>query len=820
MFSNIYSKKEETFFNKLYIDNKESQYIKGNEVFALFMKTKLPKNILKVIYDISSKRKQPNLNKDEFYMACRYVALAQKGIKLDEDHFYNCTVDLPYFEGIELPQEINDNKTNQFYSKKKVDDLLTFLDSNLAIENNQDNENKHENNNTKNCNNSRTDDIKNNTCSFNKNNISNLSYNENINSFSKNIKYNNNLSLNNKIDNEDDLEFVEVDEHNEDKVKKIENSSQNIMHNNSTNLNKVGEMLKDLKNSINNSISNNNNNNNLTSNLYINNSNINKTSNNAEQIKQEEEDFEFQEVEETTNKNNNKEPNLNIDNLSNSNNINFNIQSSSSRSNNFSNINDFLNNLKNEYLNYEHSNTDNTNCNNNNSLNKDIEKDKKLEYAEDINNNSKEINQNNILSNDNNINVKDANDNNDIDIITCKTYSNNIIDNDLISKDKSFEFDEVQEDVNSFNGNTSVDKNNSHINQINFKDLVSINLESETNIKEDNLNTKTNSKINNNCEIQTEFLNNNIMVQETDNNNNNVDNDNNSNSNSSENKEKKEITIDNLLNDFIFATKKKEIVDNTTTDLKNEDNNDEFIEVMDDNINSNNYNNNNNIETKLNNNSKLINIIKHYKTINIDKITENNNKLLSCVINDITAYINYIEDNLHPLVNSENFKYDDIKNDLINNETRNIENYVNHIKCLLILGINLSSIETDLDHYCKTEDIENIEKNNKSTCMKVLDNIKLCKEFKDVLNKQSSNLNKFISNINSVFNIEINLFDSLQCLNEIKDNCDVFNKEVNNTCCLCFCYNVDKNAYLFGFNFHFDCINYWINKYKIVSPYM
>ena len=120
------TKKEEIFYEKLFNDNKHSQFIQGGEVFNLFIKSGLNKNILKQIWELASKRKKPNLSKEEFSAACRYISLAQNGYGINEDNFYyKENLPLAKFEGIEPPKFDDDNR----HVNKNMSDLLTFFEN-------------------------------------------------------------------------------------------------------------------------------------------------------------------------------------------------------------------------------------------------------------------------------------------------------------------------------------------------------------------------------------------------------------------------------------------------------------------------------------------------------------------------------------------------------------------------------------------------------------------------------------------------------------------------------------------------------------------
>ena len=76
--------------------------ISGANVVKLFLKSKLDKGALKKIWDLSSVRKAPDLNKLEFFYACRFVALAQRGEELNHQNAVSLNYKdvMPKFEGV------------------------------------------------------------------------------------------------------------------------------------------------------------------------------------------------------------------------------------------------------------------------------------------------------------------------------------------------------------------------------------------------------------------------------------------------------------------------------------------------------------------------------------------------------------------------------------------------------------------------------------------------------------------------------------------------------------------------------------------------
>ena len=114
----MYSKKEIDFYEYLFNTNKTkgNEFINGGEVVSLFLKAKLQKEILKQIWDVASLRKDKTLNKEEFFLACRNVALAQIGRPLSNilANNINNNIPLPIFEGIlYIPMNTNNNTNGE-----------------------------------------------------------------------------------------------------------------------------------------------------------------------------------------------------------------------------------------------------------------------------------------------------------------------------------------------------------------------------------------------------------------------------------------------------------------------------------------------------------------------------------------------------------------------------------------------------------------------------------------------------------------------------------------------------------------------------------
>ena len=112
-----YTTNESIFFTNLLNENgfnSINDSISGANVVKLFLKSKLDKLTLKKIWDLSSERKAPDLNKLEFFCACRLVALSQIGQELTMQNAINLNYKdvMPKFEGVVFdPNKKNTNNT-------------------------------------------------------------------------------------------------------------------------------------------------------------------------------------------------------------------------------------------------------------------------------------------------------------------------------------------------------------------------------------------------------------------------------------------------------------------------------------------------------------------------------------------------------------------------------------------------------------------------------------------------------------------------------------------------------------------------------------
>ena len=100
-----YTSNESLFYSYLLKENgfnSVNDSISGQNVVKLFLKSKQDKGTLKKIWDLSSVRKAPDLNKLEFFCACRYLALSQRGEELTHQNAVSLNYKdvMPTFEGV------------------------------------------------------------------------------------------------------------------------------------------------------------------------------------------------------------------------------------------------------------------------------------------------------------------------------------------------------------------------------------------------------------------------------------------------------------------------------------------------------------------------------------------------------------------------------------------------------------------------------------------------------------------------------------------------------------------------------------------------
>ena len=121
-----YTTNESQFFTYLLNENgfnTINDSISGANVVKLFLKSKLDKLTLKKIWDLASVRKAPDLNKLEFFCACRLVALSQRGEQLTKENAINLNYKdvLPKFDGIYFdPNKKSNNTANTNFNSNNT----------------------------------------------------------------------------------------------------------------------------------------------------------------------------------------------------------------------------------------------------------------------------------------------------------------------------------------------------------------------------------------------------------------------------------------------------------------------------------------------------------------------------------------------------------------------------------------------------------------------------------------------------------------------------------------------------------------------------
>lgn len=84
---------EQAFYDKLFIDADRSKagVLDGGSIKDLFMRSQVPKATLAEIWNLSDRSRRKALDRDDFYMACRLIALAQQGRPVSVDALRNHT---------------------------------------------------------------------------------------------------------------------------------------------------------------------------------------------------------------------------------------------------------------------------------------------------------------------------------------------------------------------------------------------------------------------------------------------------------------------------------------------------------------------------------------------------------------------------------------------------------------------------------------------------------------------------------------------------------------------------------------------------------
>ena len=134
---------ENILFNKLYnmLDNNNQGRIMGKPA-ANFMKTSgLDKNILKKIWLIAAQNSNTQMDKEEFFVALRLIALAQNNMPISAESIQrnNPIPPLPQFN------LNNNNNQNNFGNRNNQDNFSNNNTPNMNFNNNQNNQNQNNN---------------------------------------------------------------------------------------------------------------------------------------------------------------------------------------------------------------------------------------------------------------------------------------------------------------------------------------------------------------------------------------------------------------------------------------------------------------------------------------------------------------------------------------------------------------------------------------------------------------------------------------------------------------------------------------------------
>ena len=140
---------ENMFYNKLYsmLDNNNQGRIMGKPA-ANFMKTSgLDKNILKKIWLIAAQNSNTEMDKEEFFVAMRLIALAQNNMPFSAENIErnNPIPPLPKFN-INMNNNMNQNNNqNNFGNRNNQDNFNNTPNSNFNNQNTQNNFNNNQN---------------------------------------------------------------------------------------------------------------------------------------------------------------------------------------------------------------------------------------------------------------------------------------------------------------------------------------------------------------------------------------------------------------------------------------------------------------------------------------------------------------------------------------------------------------------------------------------------------------------------------------------------------------------------------------------------
>jgi hypothetical protein len=86
------------------LDQKRTGKVTGKQVSSVFIASELPKPVLAEIWNIASRGNPGPLSKDGFFVGCRLVAIAQKGLPVAKQSLVQFTGD---FQGFSLRSSIS-----------------------------------------------------------------------------------------------------------------------------------------------------------------------------------------------------------------------------------------------------------------------------------------------------------------------------------------------------------------------------------------------------------------------------------------------------------------------------------------------------------------------------------------------------------------------------------------------------------------------------------------------------------------------------------------------------------------------------------------
>lgn len=887
---NSFNIHEQVYYNDLFNQfrsNNDDEFISGMDVSKLFNKSQLDRGFLKEIWDKSSTRKQPNLDKVEFFNACRYVAIYQNNMRSNESTDYSGDkfVVLPKFIGIHTPEISNNSKIKE-NSSKNMDKLLDFLNNDLTPDVtsthikdnklNQNNQNRDFQNvpntfvlyqhNQETLNNIITKNIPKEEFDFeevDETNHTDYINHTNINQTNLTNTMNNTSHANAyQLNNVHVINLADKPIKSNSEINKISNNTQHDYDINFQNFNFLGN---DNINPTNNSNDDKNKNDNM------NQINSNKIDNSNNENKENSCDFSFEEVDEgnescnKTKENSNKkmgniknkdksndktttllmnDKNLNTPSIVENNNYTDKNTNKNSIEDLFSLLNIPEDKSK-SYTNYDkndikYESSLNTNCNIN--LNNNRNEENKISFDNIVVNNPTLVvnnNYNNTINIDHQLNSnvvnkrKETLDNDEFEEVSEEETTNRInVNNKDMFDPFNLNFDNIIIDqpknniaeVEHIHDKSNV---NNMLNENDYKNEFGQNKNTELDFEfEEVEESHNNHKDNANDSISDVNKNVNVDI--------NVDDNQKPKYNASD------FTIENMFNGFlkdvnidinkISKNKNDNIVSNTNF---LSDSNKEIILIDSNDKFSNNIGNEKNRTNKFEMKTVYDNTLVEKFGNNVlgeslAKFFQNTNTIFTNLINEIKLIDDYIS-TLHSKFNLLNRTNKTVLEKLQNeHQSQNVKliKFFEESAYLCKLTVVFQKlIEEILDQYkidCDQNYIQLICHNNRdleSSLITSINELKILKSNnEELLDKKFDNIVENIIIIKTYLpKINLKIFNSI-----IENSLYEENTDVTDRCLLCFktlYINKSQRTTMFNLDFHFLCINFWINKVNVSSPF-